>query len=66
MGDDRGAAVPDALQEGPAHQEVHQDRCTVSSFAHIPVYWERGPLQWQIDELDLLFVALEVTTLFLL
>lgn len=37
VGDDRGAAVPDALQEGPAHQEVHQDRCTVSSFAHIPV-----------------------------
>lgn len=30
MGDDRGAAVPAALQKGPTHQKVHQDCSTVS------------------------------------
>lgn len=34
VGDDRGAALLVALQAGATHQEVHQDRRAVSSFAH--------------------------------
>lgn len=34
VGDDGGAALLVALQAGAAHQEVHQDRRAVSSFAH--------------------------------
>jgi len=33
VGHDWGAAVPNALQKGPAHQEVHQDCCSVSHFS---------------------------------
>lgn len=33
VGDDRGAALLVSLQEGATHQEVHQDRRAVSSFA---------------------------------
>lgn len=32
MGNDRSADVPYALQTRAAHQEVHQNRCSVSSF----------------------------------
>lgn len=35
VGDDRGAALLVALQASAAHQEVHQDRLTVSSSAHL-------------------------------
>lgn len=37
MGDDRGAVVSAALQKGPTHQKVHQDRSTVSSSHSEPV-----------------------------
>lgn len=42
MGDDRGAAVSAALQKGPTHQKVHQDRSTVSSSHSEPDVLSRG------------------------
>lgn len=36
VGDDRGAAVPNALQTGSAHQEIHKDCCPVSIVPPIP------------------------------
>lgn len=39
VGDDWGAAVPNALQKGPAHQEVHQDCISVSGVLH--TLWQR-------------------------
>lgn len=45
VGDDRGAAVSAALQEGPTHQKVHQDCSTVSSSHSEPAAWPRA-LAW--------------------
>lgn len=46
VGDDRGAAVPNALQTGSAHQEIHKDCCPVSIVPPIPQQCGMGGSHW--------------------